>query len=550
MSSKESGKKARPRDGGKTTPRRRKVLRGALLASLPLLPPLAARLAQIEGERKGYRVEQFKLTARDGTRLSAAVYVPYGEGPFPALIMVHSWMFSRWQCHLYAPYFASSGYIVLAYDCRGWGSSRGRVQCADPDYEINDLQDAIDWLLEGSGLPVKQGALGVTGISYGGGHSFLIALRDPRVRTVVPMAGWTDLAHSLAPNGSVKLFWGFFLVLTASWATRLDPSNVLYRWTAALLFGRGDRQSFREDMHKRSCLHQARECRKPMLIVGSWNDDLFEPNQMLRFFQELDAPKMIYFSNGIHGIDAGVGPRWIGRDIWELTRRWFDYWLKGEDNGILEEPRIRLYRPWKKTVTAEASWPPADVRYHTIFLGREEGRLTLSSRPKGSREEIALRPRILTPANSGPSILRPPAFGIPVPGPRREAGEGFFSFTTSPAKKDFELLGVPRLELMVIPQDRRVQLNALLYDVPPDDRLPTLITYGTATLEDAEPGVEIPLSVELVAADHFLPRGHRFRLTLAGCNSPFVLPVTGKGLKVVFGDGLSHIELPLRDNPS
>ncbi len=542
------------RKGGSAQPRHearrraRRILRASVAASLPALPALMRSLAQAEGRRKGFRVEQFKLKARDGTRLSAALYVPSGEGPFPALIMVHSWMFNRWQCHLYAPYFASAGYVVLAYDCRGWGSSGGEVHCAGPDHELNDLEDAIDWLTEKSGLPLKEGALGVTGISYGGGHSFLIALRDPRVRTVVPMAGWTDLASSLAPHGSVKFFWGLFLLLTATWATRLDPRNVLYRWTSTLLLGRGDRDEFLEDMRKRSCLHLAEECDKPMLIVGSWNDDLFEPNQMMDFYTRLKTPKMLYISNGIHGLDPAVGPRWAGKEIWEITRRWFDYWLKGEENGILDEPPVRLYRPWKKMVEPEEDWPPRGIRTHTIYLGREDGRFKLTSKPKGKREETVLRPRLLTPANSGPSVIRPQAMGLPVPGPRREAGEGFFSFTTSPAKRDFELLGAPRLRLRVVPRDRSAQINALLYDVPPDDEgLPRLITYGTATLEDVEPGKELEQVVELVATDYLLPRGHCFRLTLAGCNLPFVLPVPGKGLRVIYGEGLSFLELPLRE---
>ena len=525
----------------------KRIVQGAFLASLPVLPHVASWAAKVRGEKRGYRMEQFKLTARDGTRLSAALYVPHGSGPFPALIMVHSWMFSRWQCHLYAPYFASSGYVVLAYDCRGWGSSGGQVACADPDLEINDLRDAIDWLTEKSGLPLKEGALGVTGISYGGGHSFLIPLYDPRVRTVVPMNGWTDLAASLEPNGSVKIFWGALLVLTASWATKLNPRNPLYRWTANLLLGRGDRQAYLEDMRKRSCLEKAGEYDVPMLIVASWNDDLFEPNQMLHFYERLKGPKMLYIGNGIHGLDAGFGPRWAGKDIWELTRRWFDYWLKGEDNGILSEPPVRLYRPWNRRVETEDSWPPQGVRNHVVHLGRSDGEFKMSTRPQGKRGEVPLKPRLFTPANSGPSIVRPQALGYPFPGPRREAGDGFFSFTTSPSKRDFELLGIPVLRLTVRPLGEQAQLNAYLYDVPPDDGLPVLITYGTLSLRDCTPGEERTVSMELLAADYLLREGHRFRLTLSGSNLPFVLPVMGRGLSVVYGDGKSSLELPLRE---
>src|SRR4030067_2340709 len=163
-----------------------KVMGLALLVALPGLPRLAAWLANQEGKRKGCRVDQLKQRARDGTKLSTSVYVPEGEGPFPAIIMVHSWFFTRWQCHLYAPYFAQDGYIVVAYDCRGWGTSGDQVHCADPDCELADVEDVIDWLTEKSGLPVNKESLGITGLSYGGGHSFLAAAPDPRITAAAP----------------------------------------------------------------------------------------------------------------------------------------------------------------------------------------------------------------------------------------------------------------------------------------------------------------------------------------------------------------------------
>jgi predicted acyl esterase len=526
---------------------RMKIALAITLATLPFLPRLAAKAAEMEGKRKGFLVRQFKLTAQDGTRLSAALYVPDREGPFPALIMVHSWMFSRWQCHLYAPYFASQGYAVLAYDCRGWGSSRGQVHCCDPERELRDLESAIDWLLQKSGLPLAEEALGVTGISYGGGHSFLIASRDPRVKAVAPMCGWTELKESITPRNSPKILWGLGLLLTASWATRMDPRNVLYRWFATVLFRRGDIRDYERDMRLRSCLYDVEDIDTPMLIVGSWNDDLFEPNQMMGFYEKLEAPKMLYIGNGLHGLDPGLGPRWAGKDIWALTRRWFDYWLKGEENGILSEPAVRLYKPWKRAVEPEDDWPPADVKTHMVFLGEENGAFSMSSRPKGERGELKLKPKLLCFANSGPPVVRPQAFGIPVPGPKREAGEGYFSFTTSPARKDFELLGIPRLRVTINPLQERVQLNALLYDVPPSGGFPRLITYGTATLEGLAPREETAVSLDLVAADHLLEAGHSFRLTLCGANIPFVLPVLGEGARVIYGNGESALELPLRE---
>ncbi len=517
----------------------------AALAPLAFLPRCAAWYVNLRGDSKGYRVEQLKLTARDGTKLSTSLYVPHGEGPFPAIIMVHSWFLLRWQCHLYAPYFASSGYVVLAYDCRGWGSSGDQVHCAEPECEINDMTDVIDWLTAESGLPLKEGALGVTGISYGGGHSFLAAACEPRVRTVVPMNGWTDLMESLMPHGSTKILWGSFLISTATWATKLNPRNDIYKWIAPMLLRRGDLQALEEDMRCRSVMHRVSEINCPMLIVGAWNDELFDLNQMIEFYQELEAPKMLYISNGIHGLDPGLGPRFAGKDIWEVTRRWFDYWLKGEENGILSEPRVRFYSPWKRIVVTEPDWPPPDVEIHQLFLRKDDGEYKIASRPDGDVGKEVLKPNLFAPTSSGFTLIPAQAIGLHMPGPKKEAGAGFFSFNTAPSKRDYELLGIPRLSLTIRPLASRVQINALLYDAPPEG-LPRLITHGTITLEGQVPGEEASVSIDLIARDYLVEEGHRFRLTLTGTNMPFVLPVLGDGVEIVYGAGESGLQLPLR----
>jgi len=532
----------------------RGVRRAGSLAikTIPLLAlPLGASellymRARRTGEKRGYELRRLKLRMRDGIRLSVNLYVPKGEGPFPAIVMVHSWALNRWQCHLYAPMFASDGYVVLAYDCRGWGTSGGRVQCADPDHEIADLLEVIDWLTGGSGLPVKADSVGVTGISYGGGHSFLVGKLDGKVKAVAPMNGWTDLAWSLVPQGSLKIFWGAFLILTASWATRLDPRNLLYRWVYHLLRGTEAQSDFPDEAQRRSVGREAGSFSTPAFIVAAWNDDLFEPNQLLDFYSSLQAPKMLYVGNGFHASDTLPGPRWAGKEIWEMTKRWFDYWLKGVDNGIMDEPRVWIYRPWKRMAEPEEGWPPPGVEEHLVYPGIVDGKLRLGSIMPEEEREMEIAPHPLCPVDSGPPMIRPQAWGGKVLGPREERGKGYVSFTTRPSPGHFELLGTPRLRVTLRPQEGRLQVNAFLYDVPPDGGRPVLITYGTATLRNAEVGKRITLEVEMVAADYLMKPGHRFRLAFSAVNRTCFMPLLGRGYRLVVGRDATELRMPLR----
>ena len=93
--------------------------------------------------------------------------------------------------------------MVLAYSARGFGRSTGQIALDSLDYEIPDARALVDWLatqpevqLDGPGDP----RVGVTGGSYGGALSLMLAGTDPRVDALVPLITWNDLSQSLFPN--------------------------------------------------------------------------------------------------------------------------------------------------------------------------------------------------------------------------------------------------------------------------------------------------------------------------------------------------------------
>ncbi len=541
---------------GKLTRAGKALLKVAALFTLLFvaLPRAMAEAARRWGERDGYTMKQFKFSTRDGTRLSGVLYVPLNPperpGGYPAVVMVHSWMLSRWQSHLYAPYFARDGYVVFSYDCRGWGSSQGRVECASPDHELCDLTDALDFLIAQEHAKVDPERIGMTGVSYGGGHSFLAAAQDRRIRTIVPMHGWTDLERSLVPNGSLKFPWGLALLFTGSWATRCDPRNRLYRWTFNLLFGLKGKEETLEELRLRSARYRVGDVECPVFIVGSWHDDLFEPNQMLEYYERLRVPKKIYLGFGPHGMDGGVGPRLWGRELWSMTKDWFDYWLKDRaDLKVLDGPSFHTYQLWRRSTAAFEDWPPPRAEVEKLYLhaGGNGAAGTLGAAPPG-------QPRVSGPlvngyfsrATSGPPILRPQPFGIQVPGPLADRAGGHISFDAPPLEEDTEVLGIPRVTLAVRPDRDSCQVNAFLYDLGEGGR-PRLITYGTATVSGLTPGEACRVGFDLLACDWLVERGHRVRLTLSASNPLFVQPLWQRFRFEVVHDpaGPSILELPV-----
>jgi fermentation-respiration switch protein FrsA (DUF1100 family) len=188
-----------------------------------------------------------RVPSFDGVPLDADVTLPEtGEGPFPAIVMIHGWGGSKVDFESTTPagdgnetfdynniYYAQHGYAVLNYSARGWanscgseasreatpGCAKGWLHLADQRFEARDTQYLFGLLADEK--IVKPKTIGTTGISYGGGQSIELAYLKNRVRlskgefapwtsprgkhmeikAAYPRWPWSDLVDALVPNG-------------------------------------------------------------------------------------------------------------------------------------------------------------------------------------------------------------------------------------------------------------------------------------------------------------------------------------------------------------
>ncbi|MHB8293186.1 MAG: CocE/NonD family hydrolase [Acidimicrobiales bacterium] len=196
----------------------------------------------------------------DGTPLHVDVSIPLGhQHARPLMVMLHGWGSNKsdfeatslsgnsnpFTYHWNNAWFASQGYAVLNYTARGFGRSCGKVNgapyyltepgcagraswthLADRRYEIRDTQYLSGLLVDAHvALPNK---IAVTGDSYGGGQSWMLALSQDQVMhrngslspwrspegvplhlaAAIPLFPWTDLLQALVDNGRASD--GFF----------------------------------------------------------------------------------------------------------------------------------------------------------------------------------------------------------------------------------------------------------------------------------------------------------------------------------------------------
>lgn len=151
----------------------------------------------------------------EGVRLTAELYSPKSAAgkQLPTIIMSHGWGGTAALLRDVALDFAHAGYLVIAFDYRGWGASDSRViltapepakkdgnkftaevmeirEVVDPFEQTQDIFNVIHWSM---GEPqVDKNRLGLWGSSYSGGHVVYAAAHDPRVKCIVSQVGAED----------------------------------------------------------------------------------------------------------------------------------------------------------------------------------------------------------------------------------------------------------------------------------------------------------------------------------------------------------------------
>jgi ABC-2 type transport system ATP-binding protein len=137
-------------------------------------------------------------------KLDATLYLPE-ETPAPAVIVAHGFGGSKQSVDSDARELAQRGFVALAYSARGFGRSEGQISLNSPQYEVADASRIVDWLGEQPEV-TQDGAddpkVGVTGGSYGGSLSLLLAGTDKRVDALAPVITYNDLSQALLPNSA------------------------------------------------------------------------------------------------------------------------------------------------------------------------------------------------------------------------------------------------------------------------------------------------------------------------------------------------------------
>ncbi|TQV87235.1 alpha/beta fold hydrolase [Aliikangiella coralliicola] len=495
-----------------------------LVLSLSLLPTASANIClEVPLPRSSeYDYEDNILVdSYDGIQIAANLFTPKREAPaagFPVIIFVNSWVLDEHEYLIQAAQFAKKGYLVFSYSARGWGCSGGEVNVVG-DKDMLDISAIIDWLL--ANTQADSGNIGISGISYGSGISLMGLAKEPRLKTAVAMSTWGSLTKSLYQHETPRLFWGFLLVSSGFITGTLDPVIAQNYFNLILNQNIPETIEWAEARSVSNFVHLINERNAPVYLANNFGDNLFQPNNLLNFYERLNVPKRLDLNQGTHASGEGFGLVGLDNYTWNNTHRWFDYWLKGIDTQIMQDKPVTMAVDLSDQRDEFSNWPIDESVNKTLYLKPRglfsNGELLQSPyHPWWTRTNTIIS-GLDTVATTGIPALSAILDGhlkIPVKTPLSLVSRvNGIVFKSQSLTKKMKIRGIPKIKLHVKPSSSKLQLNAYLYDVPPSG-VGTLITHGPVTLHSAQAGKVVQLDWEFVATAYDVPAGHKIGIAL------------------------------------
>jgi len=474
---------------------------------------------------------------RDGVNLATDIYVPQGEGPWPAVLIRTP--YGRGGVELFALQANMRGYAFVSQDFRGRGGSEG------DDYPVflhggwgehQDGYDTVEWVAEQEWC---NGKVGGVGISAPGIDQNMIAPSNPPhlVCQYVAVALSNMYPQAVYQGGAFrKSLWEVWLENNGFGPETLKLSR--------------EHPNYDDYWKQFDCEDVADRVNVPTLFFGGWYD-IFSVGTINSFttIQERGGEgargkcRLIMEAYGHGRSDELTFPEKNRPKLADLPNYldWFDIWMKNDGKGIDDIPVVQYFvmgdpddkdTPGNTWKTAD-NWPvPARV---TPVYFMSDGSLQLQS-PTESAVSLSYK---YDPENPVPTIG---GANLTIPaGPRDQQSienrPDVLLFMSEPLENSVEITGSVKVKLWASSTATDTDFTAKLCDVYPDGRSIVVVdgiiraSYRNSMEERElmEPGEIYEFEIDLWPTSLVFSRGHRVRVAVSSSNSPRFEPNPNTG---------------------
>jgi predicted acyl esterase len=404
-----------------------------------------------------------RVKMKDGVELYADIFRPKDEGKFPAILGYHPYDADGQWAPIMPRAFASvsmsqvdqekgngpleagdpnfyarRGYAHIIANIRGTGPSDGYYPfLAAPEAE--DGCELIEWIAR---QPWCDGNVGMFGVSYFGRiQQFIASLRPPSLKCIfAPWASTDQYRDALYHGGILAQNWA------VAWPGAM--SNIRYcsesrrdwseqQWTQAIDDALADKD-ISSNAAMVAALKNPEQGLNPLVvdIVLNRHDGPFWAKRKVNY-DSIEVPAYIGADWGIYGLHLPgafrsweqmrgpkkmtlAPPAYLERPVYQLqyeSLRWFDYWLKRIETGIMQEPPIRAFvmgtHQWKHAEEwplPQTKWTPFNLHEGGLLWEHEHfahgGSSSFSDSPYGRGSVAFVTPELVEDTEViGPAVL-------------------------------------------------------------------------------------------------------------------------------------------------
>ncbi len=430
-----------------------------------LLGAMAMCAAAASGQEFGY------MPLKDGNRLAYTLHRPAKEGRFPTLLIYNmydasaitpSW--NQTETSEITDYL-ERGYAVMGLNVRGTGCSTGEEDALHAAQVGRDGAEAVEWIARQSW---SDGNVGMFGHSGSGLTQFYVAAQGPpHLKAIIPGAAPADMYRDLAYPGGL-----FNYAFLYHWTEDAQPASS--QRAAQVHIGAGDLEcAARVNKRPKSGLYSqmlshtraddwwadrsldpvASRIRTPTYIVFGWQDQNVA-SRAVYVFDKLAGPKRMLLAEEGHSFYIR------SLEVRREKLRFFDHWLKGVRNSVMENKPVQVWLSMKGNVERIPDrvvhldrLPASGTRWNKLYLSADRRLL-----PHPAEEPASLE--YLYPLGSafvyGGSSYPHTPFRI-----------GSLVFRSEPLSKPLTLLGPVAARLFVSSTDSDTSLQLVLNEVNP-----------------------------------------------------------------------------------
>ncbi len=315
---------------------------------------------------------------RDGVTMYVDVYRPETEEPAAALLEwgpygKHFPAFSiyarfpgcgvklEWLSEEYVvfegpdpTFWCPRGYAIVNADPRGTWHSEGEATFADQTQEATDCYDVIEWAADQAW---SNGKVGMTGVSYLAWIQWYVAaLNPPHLAAINPWEGVSDMYREFFFHGGIPDTY-----FPAHWQDNVSFSTTRVEDTIAMM---KEHPFF--DAYWETKAAKLAQITTPAYVVASWTDHALHTRGTFEGFKQIASEQKWLEAHGRKKWEYYHQPESVAKQM-----RFFDHFLKGVDNDVPEWPKVILEireKAYAGRFVEESEWPLARTDYRKLFL--------------------------------------------------------------------------------------------------------------------------------------------------------------------------------------